>query len=308
MLVIGSIANLAMAQTTFTPVKPGGRGPVSPNARPIARTQATPASAANLLVYVLTNNPETGAAQFGAADVTSGGFAPIGPGLTFELGHALLTSPGTALLSLGYEGNLYSIEPRTGVASVVGATGLADCTTPESPCGPTSANTIGQLDSRYYAIDFAQNLYSLNPATGATKLIGPTGMPPITVVPLSIDPSTGKLNVFEENLFSFRGRLYANFDTGLIDLSNGSETAVIPAALYEINTETGHATTIAPTDIGLLTMMTVNDTIYAFDAPHGRFVTVDAATGHTQPVSYVDPSAGLVCGATSARPAPSMRP
>jgi hypothetical protein len=303
MLAIGSIANLAMAQTASTLAKPAG-----PNARPIAVAQASRATAGNLLTYVLTNNPQTGAVGFGAVDLTSGGFAQIGGALPWDLGHALLPSPGTPMLSLAFSGKLYSIEPRTGAASVVGATGLADCTTPVSPCGPTSANTIGELDGRYYALDFSQNLYSLDPATGATKLIGPTGIPQITVVPLTIDASTGKLNVFDENLFSFRGKLYANFDTGLIDLSNGSETAVIPAALHQIDPATGHSMTVAPTDVGLLTMMTVNDTIYAFDAPNGRFVTVDPSTGQTKPVSYLDPSAGLVCGATSARPAPSVRP
>jgi hypothetical protein len=256
----------------------------------------------NPLVYVLTNNPQSGAAGFGAVHLGSGAFVPIGSTLPSDLGHALAPTRSGSLLSMAYSGNLYSIDPRTGAASVVGATGLGDCTTPASPCGPNSAVTLGLLDGRYYALDFSQNLYSLDPVTGATKLIGPTGIPHITFVPLSIDPSDGKLNVYEESLFSFRGKLYANFDSGQVDLSNGFETAVIPAALYEIDPETGRARTIAPTDLGLLTIVNVNDTVYAFDSNNDRFVIVDPETGRTRAVSNLDPSAGFVCGATPARP------
>jgi len=258
-----------------------------------------PGANRNPLVYALTNNPQTGAAGFGAVHLGSGAFVPIGPTLPSDLGHALAPAPNGSLLSMAFSGKLYSINPKTGATSVVGPTGLGDCTTPASPCGPNSAVTLGLLDGKYYALDFSQNLYSLDPATGATKLIGPTGMPQITFVPLSIDV-TMKLNVFEENLFTFRGKLYANFDTGKIDLSSGAETAVIPAALYQIDPETGHANMIAPTDIGLLTIVNVDDKIYAFDAVHDRFVTVNPETGRTQMVSGLDPSAGLVCGATPA--------
>ncbi len=259
------------------------------------------AATRNPLVYVLTNNPQTGAAGFGAVHLGSGAFVQIGATLPSDLGHALAPSPGGSLLSMAFSGNLYSIDPRTGVATVVGATGLGDCTTPASPCGPDSAVTLGLFEGKYYALDFSQNLYSLDPKTGATKLIGPTRMPPVPFVPLSIDPSNGQLNVYDESLFSYRGKLYANFDAGQVDLSSGAETAVIPAALYQIDPETGQATMIAPTDVGLLTVVNVRDTTYAFDSVHDRFVTVDPATGKTNAISDLDPSAGFVCGATPAR-------
>ena len=265
------------------------------------------ASKANPLVYALTNNPQTGAAGFGAVHVGSGAFVPIGPALPSDLGHALAPARDGSLLSMAFSGKLYSIDPRTGVASVVGATGLGDCTTPASPCGPSSANTLGLLDGKYYALDFSQSLYSLNPATGATKRIGPTGLPPITFVPGSIDPSNGKLDLYDESLFSFHGKLYANFDSGQFDLTNGSVTAVIPAALYEIDPETGHTRMVAPTELGLLTIVNVNDTIYAFDAINNRFVVLELESGRTQAVSNLDPSAGLVCGATPARRDPPDR-
>ena len=65
---------------------------------------------------------------------------------------------------------------------------------------------------------------------------------------------------------------------------------------------------IASTDIGLLTIVNVNETLYAFDAFHRRFVTLDLNTGQTSAISNIDPSAGLVCGATPARPTPSDLP
>ena len=290
------LAALALAQ----PARPGYRmasPAIAPNSG-MPTGDGVSALNWNPLVYALTNNPETGAAGFGVAHVGSGAFVQIGSTLPSDLGHALAPAPNGSLLSMGYSGMLYSIDPRRGVASVVGATGLGDCTTPASPCGPNSAVTLGLLDGKYYALDFSQNLYSLDPETGATRLIGSTRMPPITFVPLSIDPSTGELDVFEESLFSLGGKLYANFDSGQVNLTTGVETAVIPAAIYEINPETGHATMIAPTDLGLLTIVNVNDTIYAFNDDSDTFVLLDPATGRTRTVSNLDPSAGYVCGAT----------
>src|SRR5437763_83371 len=91
------------------------------------------------LVYVITGSP-----QFGAVDLNSGTFLPIGPDLPQEVGGGLVQGPGKALLTLGFSGDLLAITPATGITSVVGHTGLDDCTTPASPCGPNSANGIGR--------------------------------------------------------------------------------------------------------------------------------------------------------------------
>jgi hypothetical protein len=278
-------------------------------ARAAAKGTAKSAPAPTQMLYVITNDPVSGAAKFGVAGPASGVFVQIGSDLPIDLGHGLMPAPGTSILSLAFSGKLYSIEPRTGAATVVGETGLGDCTTPASLCGMNSANTMGYLAGKYYALDFAQNLYSLDPSTGATKLIGPTGIPAITTVPGTIDPSNGKLNLYFESVFSFRGKLYTNFDMSQFDFSDGSLTPVIPARLYEIDPRTGQATMGAPTDVGLLTILNVNNAIYAFDAAHDRFVTLDLATGQTQALSDFDPTAGLVCAAVPARPAqPSDHP
>jgi len=243
----------------------------------------------NLLVYIVTNG-----VQFGVEDLRSGAFAPIGPGLPpQDAGVGLVPSPGKPLLTLAFTGNLIAIDPATGATSLFGATGLGDCSTPASPCGANSAGFLGNLGGKLYATDYANNLYSLDNKTGAANLIGPTGIPAYTFNP----------NIFyDESLFSFRGKLYANFETVTFDPSTGAPSPVIPDALYEIDTETGKAKWIAPTAFGLITIATVNDTVYGFDAVIGQIVHIDMTTGETTPVAEIDPAIIIaVCGATPAR-------
>lgn len=255
----------------------------------------TPASASHSLVYVITGSP-----QFGAVDLHSGTFLPIGPSLPPEVGGGLVQGPGKALLTLGFSGNLVAIDPLTGITSIVGPTGLGDCTTPASPCGPNSANGIGRFDGAFYVTDFANNLYSLNPKSGAARLIGLTGIPALPFSPLSVNPD-GSQNVFNETLFSARGKLYANF-AAAVRPQGGPPVIVIPPAIWEIDPKTGHAQWIAPTELGLTSIVNVKETIYAFSARTGQIVILDVSTGQTSAVSELDPAAGLIGGATPAHP------
>jgi hypothetical protein len=267
--------------------------------RAARRASDNPASASHtLLVYVLT-----GGLQFGAVDLRTGTFLPIGPGLPPDVGGGLVPGPGKSLLTLAFSGKLDAIDPATGVASVVGATGLGDCSMPGSYAS-NCANVIGRLDGSYYATDFANNLYSVNPVTGAAELIGPTGIPALTFAPFSENPD-GSVNVFSESLFSAHGKLYANFATLAFNFATGTSTTLIPGALYQINPKTGQAALIAPTDPNLTTIVNVNDTIYAFDSAAGQVVTLDLTTGQTTAVSEVDQAAGVIGGATPARPTPA---
>jgi hypothetical protein len=247
------------------------------------------------LVYVIT-----GSSQFGAVDLHSGAFLPIGPALPPDVGGGLVPGHGKSLLTLAFSGNLVKIDPVTGTTSVVGRTGLGDCSTPASLCGPNSANVIGSLDESFYAVDFANNLYSVNPESGAARLIGLTGIPALPFIPLSTNPD-GSLNVFDESLFSARGKLYANFAAAVLH-PGGPPDIVIQPALYQIDPKTGHAKWIAPTAFGLTSIVNVNETIYAFSAatPH-RVVTLDVTTGQTSVVNGLDPAAGIIGGATPAR-------
>jgi hypothetical protein len=319
-VVVGSLlATLAMAQPSpsvvagdgpraldYTEIQPAS-SQADPAAQPFrrwglpyraARPKGDDSESAHsrLLVYVITNG-----LQFGAVDLRSGTFLPIGPGLPPDVGGGLVPGRDKSLLTLSFSGNLETIDPATGKTAVVGATGLGDCSTPTSPCGPDSANVIGQLDDTYYATDFAQNLYAVNPRTGAAKLIGSTGIPAITFVPFSTNPD-GSLNVYAESLFSAHGKLYANFATATLNPATFTSTPIIPGALYQINPKTGHARLVAPTDTNLTSTVNVNETIYAFDAATGQVVTLDVTSGLTKAVSDVDPAAGVIGGATPARP------
>ena len=179
---------------------------------------------------------------------------------------------------------------------------LGDCATPASPCGPNSALWIGLVDGHYYVTDFANNLYSLDPMTGATRLIGPTDMPGLTTPPFS-ENADGSVNVFGASLFSSRGKFYAYFATLAVNSATGTFTPLIPGTIYQIDPATGHATIVAPTETTLSVNM--NDTIYAFNAWTGKVVVLDVTNGHTTVVTDVDPEVGPIAGAAPARPAPT---
>jgi hypothetical protein len=202
------------------------------------------------------------------------------------------------LLSLGFDGKLIAIDPVTAQTSVVGETGLGDCSTPTSPCGPNAALWIGRFNEHYYVTDFAHNLYSLNPKTAATKLIGHTGIPGLPFAPFSKNPD-GSFNVFGEGLFEYCGKFYAYFQAGAINFATGTYTTLIPGEIYRIDPATGNATPVAPTVSSFSAINTVDDTIYAFDGLTGQIDIVDHRTGDATPVSTLDPSAGVIAGATA---------
>lgn len=246
---------------------------------------------AGTLVYVVN-----GFQQFGTLDLDNGAFHQIGPN-TPEGGNGLAPGPNGSLLTLTFSGNLDSINPATGVTTVIGPTGLGDCTSPASPCGPNSANNLARLGGTFYATDLANNLYTVDPLTGAATLRGPTGIPPLPFVLLSTNPD-GSTNLFDETLFGAGGNLYATFDAITIDFSTFTITPVIPAALYRIDPTTGLATLVAPTALTLSAAVDVNGTFYAFNAATNQVVTLDLANGNTSFLSDFDPSAGLLGGAS----------
>ena len=165
-------------------------------------------------VYVLGADLASGRGLFGAVDLSTGGFHQIGPDIEGSTG--LAPGPNGSLLTLTFSGTLHSINPANAVTTAIGPTGLADCITPASPCGPTSANTIGSLGSMVYAADFANNLYSVNVLTGKATLIGPTGIPAIPFIPITTNPD-GTFNAYDEALFGANRKLYATFDAFTID-------------------------------------------------------------------------------------------
>jgi hypothetical protein len=210
-----------------------------------------------------------------------------------------------SLLTLAYNSDLYSINAVTGAYTLVSPTGLGDCSTPESPCGPTSNLTLGSANGTIYATDFQNRIYSVNPLTGAATLIGTTGIPPIPFIPASFNPN-GTINFYEETLFGAGGKLYATFDAIVFDLTTSSVASIaVPPALYQINPSTGQATVVGPTDLAIGAIVRANGANYAFNLLKGQIFSLDVANGNTSFVTDTDPLAGTIRGAVTAIPEPA---
>ncbi len=224
----------------------------------------------------------------GTVDLTTGAFHQIGPTSTTEFKSGLVPGPNGDLLTLGFgsSGNLDSIDPATGVTTTVG-TGLGQ-----------AGNTLGELGGKIYATDGANNLYTVNPTTGGTHLIGKTGIP---AVPFVLGPNPdGTINIFNETLFGAAGKLYATFDADKFDPRIPAITPVIAPNLYQIDPETGATTLIDPTALLITASVDLNGTVYALVGnaeATAHVVTLDLANGTTSFVTNVDPAAGLIFGA-----------
>jgi PEP-CTERM motif-containing protein len=155
-----------------------------------------------------------------------------------------------------------------------------------------------------YATDFSNNLYTINSATGKATLVGVTGIPAVPFVPAATNPD-GSFNFYDENLFGVAGKLYANFDAATFNPASSVFTTVISPALYQIDDNTGHASKVASTDLGLVTITNLNGTIYGFSGMNNQVVTLNVTNGTTSFVSNIDPSAGLIGGAAPAIPEPA---
>src|ERR1019366_8994707 len=105
----------------------------------------------------------------------TGSFSPTGsipPTIQY-----LVPGPNGSTLTQSFDGNLDSINLNTGARSVSGPRGFADCSSPASPsCGPNSQLSFGSAGGTLYATDFANNLYTLTPATGNATKVGATGI------------------------------------------------------------------------------------------------------------------------------------
>jgi hypothetical protein len=245
-------------------------------------------------LYVLSSNLDTGNNQFGTIDLATGAFQQIGSDIEGSTG--LAPGPNGSLLTLTFSGNLNSINSLNGITTLVGSTGLGDCSLPTSPCGPTSANTIGALGETIYAVDFANNLYRVNPLTGAAMLVGPTGIPAIPFIPLSTNPD-GTFNAYDEALVGANGKLYVTFDAFTVNPATFKVgTVLIPDNLYQIDPTTGIATVVGPTDLNLAAIANANGTLYAFNDGTNQVVTLDLTNGRTSLVTNFN-SPGIIVGA-----------
>ena len=261
---------------------------------------ATTAANADSLVYVVN-----GSQQFGTINVATGAFQQIGPAQPEAGSFGLAAAPNGSLVTFAYSSNLYSIKPTTGSPTLVGPTGLADCATPTSPCGPTSSATLGNFAGKIYATDFQNNLYSVNSVTGAATLIGPTDIPAIPFVPGSFNDD-GTINFYDEAIFGSAGDLYETFDAFTFDLNSFTVVNTIVApALYQLDPSSGLGTLVGTTDLGIGAVVGVDGTYYAFNDMTGQIEGLNLANGNTNFISNFDPAAGVIQGAV---PVPTPEP
>src|SRR5271170_6290674 len=118
----------------------------------LALTFTATAASAEHLVYVVTVSPN--GPQFGAVDLTTGRFVPIGKPEPAELSN-LVWWKGS-LLSLAasdpYAGDLVRINPLNGKITVIGSTGLG-----------YNAFDLAEVHGKLYLTDFSNNIYSVDP-------------------------------------------------------------------------------------------------------------------------------------------------
>jgi hypothetical protein len=240
-------------------------------------------------------------------DLATGAFTKISD--TPPILQYLANGPNNNLLTMSFDGNLASINPATGAVSVVGPTGFGDCS------GAVVANlsscqlSFGQALGKYYATDFDNNLYIINPLTGQATLVGKTGIPALTFLP-GIPAADGSIDFYNSNLFEASGKLYANFGTGHFQppANPNSEpvfTQTSPSSLYQIDPITGLAIKVGDTTFGLVTIANINGTIYSFDGNDSSIRTLDVTTGMTTVIGNSDENVGLVSGVAAVpEPAP----
>lgn len=270
------------------------------------------ASSASALpsVYVVSIGPN--GPEFGTVDLANGKFRHIATtqvdGTPVSLSN--LVWRNGSLLSLATSdpvaGSLVKINPPTGDITVIGATGLG-----------YDAFELAEVNGKLYLTDFnigggSQNLYSVDPSTGAARHIGATGVPADVIAPFTTNLD-GTFNLCDESFYGIGGKLYATFDS-LNFLPTTLEADKYPAdptvspALYEIDPSTGSTTLIGLTYVYLDASIEINGTFYAFDGvltgfpggfPAGvsELEKVDLTTGAATFVRVVDGSAGVITGA-----------
>ena len=131
-------------------------------------------------------------------------------GLAFNANESVLYGA----ISDGFGGltRLVTIDPITGTNTPVGDNGVA------------LATLTNLADGRLFGVDFDDNLYQINPNTGAATLIGPTGLPSLIGIG------------FGNSLASDGTTLYYTLET------NGGNST-----LYTLDTTTGAAVAVGPT-------------------------------------------------------------
>lgn len=166
------------------------------------------------------------------------------------------------------------------------------------------ANLVWGPQGVLYSLTYSGNLETINPATGQTTVIGPTGLgfnafdlagvrgqlfvtdfsnniysvnartgvaTLLAATGMPADPavpfklnSDGTLNLCAESLYGVGGSLFATFYAFTIDPGTLAENATVQPGLYRIDPASGLATYVAPTDRDLGAIVAANGGVYAF--------------------------------------------
>jgi len=194
-------------------------------------------SAAGLKADIAYAGSSTGA--FGTIDLGTGAFTLLGnsgqtlAGLAVADGSIFASSYHTA------DGTLFQVNPANGILTTIGSAPGVDY------------DDFGSTTSGLYAVSFSttQDLYSINPVTGAATLIGPTGL----------------------GYGSWRG---LSTNSGALYFADGPD-------LYTLNTNTGAGTLVgafgSSAEMGVL--LTEGGTLYGGDETNDKIDTINSITG-----------------------------
>ena len=251
---------------------------------------------ADPVIYVVSADI-TGNGKVGTINLTTGSYQQVGP-IEPDGYFGLASGPDGSLVAGTYAGNLDSINPVSGVPTLIGPTGLGACVIPSPACGVNTFSTLGGLGSSIYAVDYRNNLYTITSATGsATLLSSHSGIPAIPFIPGLLNPDE-TINFYDEAIWGAGGKLYATFDSIVFDLNSLSVVSVsIEPKLYQIDPATGLATVIGAVDLGIGAVIDVNGTSYAFNDLTNHIESIDLSNGKTTFVATFDAAAGVVQGA-----------
>jgi len=264
---------------------------------------AASASAAPL-VYVVTLFQ-----QFGTVDLANGSFQPIGNGTPDSLSDLVWGNDGSLLTLATYPnmGYLAKINPATGEETLIGPTGLG-----------YNVFSLAGVRGRLYLTDLSNNLYSVNPTTGAATPLAKTGMPPDQHVPLTFG-NYYTYYLCDEGFYGIAGKLYATFDSFAIDPTQGPPPPISQEydspRLYAIDPLTGNTTVLGNIDWHLSAIVEANGKGYAFRGVLDDFVYIssdplsgfpiahpeldsfDLKTGKTKRIANMVPGVGVIFGA-----------
>jgi hypothetical protein len=211
----------------------------------VSSVPSSPRGKPGPVAYAIGFNPvdPTSGAQFGLIDIGAGIFLTIAD---LPQGAQGIARDNGQIFAVDSTNNLVRIDPGNGKTKLVGPTGI---TTPgPDPDSDTRVDVIAALETGdLFLMDYSNNLYSVDRKTGAARLIGPTGIPPI---------------VFPSYSSSLAGDCHSLFFTLVERDPEGN--VIVPPTLYRIDPRNAATTLVGPTARAVAGSGFINGTLYGF--------------------------------------------